>query len=231
VSDAEAGKRAAALAAVALVADGMALGLGTGSTMVHVLDVLAARIRADGLSVKGVPTSERTAEQARRQGIPLTTLAETPVLDLAIDGADEIAEGTLDLVKGLGGALLREKIIQQAARRFVVVADPSKIVPRLGLRAPLPVEVVPFAHEATARHLSNLGLAPVLRTGTDGPYRTDNGNLIYDCGGVDAVADVAALQAALVAIAGVVETGLFLGCTERAIIGAADGGSTEMRPV
>jgi ribose 5-phosphate isomerase A len=217
------GKQAAAEAVVALIESGMRLGLGTGSTMVFVIDAIARRLATDGLRIVGVPTSERTRAQAERLGIALTSLADVDALDLAIDGADEVATGTLDLVKGLGGALLREKIIQQAARRFVVVADDSKIVARLGRRAPLPIEVVPFAHQATARAIAGLGVHPALRLADGTPYRTDNGNLIYDAVGIEAAGPPAALQASLLAIAGVVETGFFLGVTERAIIGRQDG--------
>ena len=224
MTDADRGKMAAAAAAVALVENGMRLGLGTGSTMAFVLDALAGRIRDESLSVVGVPTSDRTAERAVALGIPLTDLARTPALDLAIDGADEVRTGTLDLIKGLGGALLREKIVVQAASRFVVVADASKVVSRLGKHAPLPVEIVRFAHEATARRLDALALRPVLRMDAAGAaYLTDNGNLIYDCHGIGQVADVRALEDTLLEIAGVVDTGLFLDYAERAIIGGPDG--------
>jgi ribose 5-phosphate isomerase A len=219
----DAGKRAAAEAAAALVESGMRLGLGTGSTMMFVLDALAARIAADGIDVVGVPTSERTAARARELGIKLAELSDLPSLDLALDGADEVATGSLALIKGLGGALLREKIVVEAARRFVVVADDSKIVTRLGEHAPLPIEVVVFAHPVAARRLAALGLRPQLRTDGGAPYKTDNGNLIYDCRGVDAIDDMAALERSVVDIAGVVETGLFLGRAEQAIIGAGDG--------
>lgn len=230
MDDAARGKQAAARAAVALIESGMRLGLGTGSTMAFVLDLIAERRARETLDVVGVPTSERTRDHAARLGIPLTDLDHVTALDLAIDGADEVATGTLDLIKGLGGALLREKIVQQAARRFVVVADEGKVVARLGSRAPLPVEVVPFAHAATARAIAALGIVPRLRMDAAAPYRTDNGNVIYDCHGIDAAGAPASLQSRLLAIAGVVETGLFLGVTERAIIGRADGGSTVMLP-
>jgi ribose 5-phosphate isomerase A len=216
----DAAKRAAAEAGVALIEDGMVLGLGTGSTMVFALDALAARIRAEGLHVRGVPTSIGTEEQARRLGIELTELARDPSLDLALDGADEVLPGTLHLIKGLGGALLREKIVAQAATRFVVLADESKVVTRLGERAPLPVEVVRFAHEATARRIAGCGTRPVLRQRAGAPVVTDNGNHIYDCHGID---DPERLAADIAAIAGVVETGFFLGGVERALIGAEDG--------
>jgi ribose 5-phosphate isomerase A len=216
-------KRAAAEAAVALIEDGMVLGLGTGSTMKFAVDALARRVREQGLRVSGVATSVRTEEQARALGIELTGFRTVSALDLAIDGADEVETGTLRLIKGLGGALLREKIVAEAARRFVVVADASKVVGRLGERAPVPVEVVRFGHESTARRLTALGAKPVLRSGSDGaPFVTDNGNLIYDCH-AGPLADPRAFATALRTIAGVVESGLFLEGVEQAIIGEADG--------
>jgi ribose 5-phosphate isomerase A len=221
---ADKGKRAAAEAAVSLVADGMTLGLGTGSTVAFALDALARRIQAEGLSIRGVPTSERTAARARALGIALTDLAAVPALDLAIDGADEVEEASLCLIKGHGGALLREKIVASAARRFVVIVDESKIVPRLGTRMSLPVEVVQFAHVATARRLERLAGPAVLRPGADGaPFITDNGNVIYDVRTPGPIADPASLERDLDAIVGVVESGLFTHCVERAIVGAADG--------
>ena len=143
-------KRAAADASLKYVHDGMVLGLGTGSTARHVLEGLARRIADEGLLVSGVPTSLATAEAAKLLGIPLTSLEEHPVLDLAIDGADEV-DPRLDLIKGLGGALFREKIVAAAAKKFIVVVDASKLVPRLGTTAPVPVEVHPFGWHATHR--------------------------------------------------------------------------------
>jgi len=220
------GKHAAARAAVDLLSAGMRVGLGTGSTMEFVLDEIAVR----NLKIIGVPTSQHTAERARVLGITLSDLGATPELDIAVDGADEVETGTLDLIKGLGGALLREKIVAQAARRFVVVADQSKIVERLGIKAPLPIEVTPFGHDATKRQIAAIGFEPWLRHKPDGtPYRTDNGNLIYDCRGLDRL-DPPAIEPRLLQIAGVVETGLFLRVAERAIIGFPQGGSAELRP-
>jgi ribose 5-phosphate isomerase A len=170
-----------------------------------------------GLDVVGVPTSEMTRALAERLGVPLTTLDETPELDVALDGADEIAPG-LQLVKGLGGALLREKIVAAAARRFVVVADASKRVERLGERAPVPVEVIAFALEPCRRRLAALGCEPALRASPDGsPFTTDEGNRILDCrfGPIDAPEPLAA---AIRAIPGVVEHGLFLGFAEAAYV-------------
>ena len=141
----------------------MRLGLGTGSTMRHAVAALARRIAAEGLHVTCIPTSIETEQQARALGIPLADFAAIDRLDLAIDGADEVERGTLRLIKGLGGALLREKIVAQAAARFVILADASKVVDTLGARAPLPIEVTRFGHEQTARRIAALGGAPTLR--------------------------------------------------------------------
>ena len=225
------GKRAAAEAAAALVETGMRLGLGTGSTVHFVLQALGRRVREEGLAVIGVATSVRTETEAHGLGIPITDFSAVDGLDLAIDGADEVERGSLRLIKGLGGALLREKIVAQAARRFVIVADPGKIVVVLGERAPLPVEVTRFGHEQVARRIAALGGAPVLRAGAGGsPFVTDGGNHIYDCPGFAPIRDPFTLERRLFAIAGVIETGLFLEMAERAIIGSADGGSTVLTP-
>ena len=213
-------KQAAARRAVELVADGMALGLGSGTTMLHVLDALGERVRA-GLRVVGVPTSETTAARARAQGIALATLAERPELDLALDGADEI-DPRLDLVKGRGGSLLREKVVATAAKRLMIVADASKLVPQLGERAPVPVEVVPFAADWCARRLEGLGALAALRGGVAAPFVTDNGNWILDCV-FGRVADAAALAASIRALPGVVEHGFFLGMADTAVVAHAEG--------
>ncbi len=218
-------KQAAAVAAVALVEEGMRLGLGTGSTAWFVVEALAARIAREGLRITGVATSVATETHAGERGITLRDLSDLPELDLAIDGADEVERGTLHLTKGLGGALLREKMVAQAASRFVVVADPSKVVYRLNTQAPLPVEVVPFAHAATARRLPG---RPVLREKDGAPFHTDNGNVIYDC--YDLAEPPAAVEAALCRIAGVVGHGFFLTGVERAIIGHDDGTAEVLLP-
>ncbi len=217
----EGGKRAAGEAAAALVADGMRLGLGTGSTVHYVLQALGARVR-DGLAIRCIGTSLRTEREAHALGIPITDFTELDGLDLAIDGADEVERGTLRLIKGLGGALLREKIVAQSAARFVVVADASKLVDTLGARAPLPVEVVAFAHEQTARRIAALGGRPVLRAAGGQAFVTDGGNHIYDCAGFAPIRDPFTLARRLRAISGVVETGLFLETAELALIGGAD---------
>jgi ribose 5-phosphate isomerase A len=217
----DAQKRAAAEAAVALVQDGMVVGLGTGSTAAFAIDALAHRVR-QGLRILGIPTSERSAAQAQAGGIVLTTLGEHRRVALTIDGADEIAP-SLDLVKGLGGALLREKIVAAASDRLVIVADTGKLVPRLGSLAPVPVEVVAFGWETTADRLATLGAAPVLRRAGDGtPFRSDGGNLILDCRFAP-IADPAALEAALSAVVGVVETGLFIGMATEALVATDTG--------
>ena len=215
-------KREAAAAALALVEDGMRLGLGTGSTARHFVDLLAERV-GQGLRVVGVPTSEATAAQARSLGVPLTTLDETPELDLTIDGADEL-DGSLRLIKGGGAALLREKIVAAASRRMVVIADASKRVEKLG-RFPLPIEVNPYGLGATRKLVeAACGGRPVTlrRTAAGGPLATDGGHWILDAemGRID---DPEALGAALHAVPGVVEHGLFLGLCDTAFLASPDG--------
>jgi ribose 5-phosphate isomerase A len=217
-------KRIAAEAAVAEVEEGMILGLGTGSTAAIVLELLAGRILNEGLRVAGIPTSERTAALAKRLGVPLTGFAEHRRVDLTLDGADQVETGTLNLVKGLGGALLREKIVAAASRRMVVVVDEGKLVPRLDGRTPLPVEILPFGWQATLDRLAELGAEPVLRPAADGtPFRTDGGNHIADCRVAAALADAAALEQQLKAVVGVVEVGLFVGLATAAVVGTDQG--------
>ena len=225
-SDSNALKRAAAARALEFVEDGMKLGLGTGSTADLFLELLAERMRA-GLKIAGTPTSERTAEKARALGIPMNELDALGSLDLAIDGADE-ADTNLDLIKGGGGALLREKIVAASAKRLVIIADESKLVPKLGA-FPVPVEVIAFGHGTTrtricaaAEKLGYGNLAPVLRAKEGRPFRTDSGNVIYDCP-FGAIADVPALAAALSPIPGVVEHGLFVNMTSALVIAGANG--------
>ena len=217
-------KRAAAARALEFVESGMVVGLGTGSTVRPLLTLLAERLAAGALEgVVAVPTSEDTARRCRELGIPLVTLAEHPELSLAIDGADEVSP-RLDLIKGLGGALLREKIVAAAARRFVVVADESKLVRRLGTRAPVPVEVIPFGWTALVPFFEKLGAEPVLRCGADGaPIVTDNGNYLVDCRFARGISDPAALARALAKRTGVVEDGLFLRMARVAVVAGAGG--------
>lgn len=227
---AEVGKRAAAEAATALIESGMVIGLGTGSTVAFVLDLLARRIHKEGLTVAGVPTSLYTEERARALGIPLTDLDPVRALDLAIDGADEIETRTFSIIKGLGGALLREKIVAFSAQRFVVVADESKLVPQLGVRVPVPVEIVRFAHAATARRIEQLGGRAVLRLKAGGePLVTDNGNFIYDVYALGPIADPARLERDIAAIPGVVESGLFTLGVASVFVGYASGTARMLR--
>jgi ribose 5-phosphate isomerase A len=219
-------KALAARAAAALVEDGQVLGLGSGTTVAYLLSALAERVRA-GLHCTGVPTSEATAQLARSLGINLATLDEHPVLDLDLDGADEV-DPHLNLIKGRGGALLREKIVAAASRRFVVIVDESKLVQHLGERAMVPAEIVPFGWPATVRALAGLGATVELRGGAQ-PFRTDNGNLIADCRFADLSAPTA-LAARLNAIPGVVEHGLFLGMAALALVAHADGGVSRLQP-
>jgi len=213
-------KENAARAAVEMVEDGMRLGLGTGSTANFMLWFLAERVR-EGLNVVGVPTSERTTARARQLGIPLTSLDETPELDLCIDGADEF-DPDLNLIKGGGGALLREKIVASAAKRFVVIADASKRVACLGAY-PLPVEIVPLAAVPLATRLTALGANVSLRQKEDGSaFISDEGNYIVDCA-FGEIADPPALAARLSGFAGVVEHGLFCGMADVVLVGTADG--------
>jgi ribose 5-phosphate isomerase A len=214
-------KRAAAIEAAKLVESGMLLGLGTGSTVSHLLDAIAARITAENLAITCAATSVSTERRAAELGIKVVPL--TGSLDLAIDGADEVEFGTLNLIKGLGGALLREKQVAQSARQFVVIADESKLVRRLGERTALPVEIVDFAVERTIARISELGMSAQLRRAADGtPYRTDNGNRIVDCTITPNLAPDL-LDVTLKTIAGVVETGLFTHGCAAAIIGMTDG--------
>ena len=223
MSDAESLKRDAAEAAIdAEVRSGMALGLGTGSTARWLLEGLGARLADGRLSeLVGVPTSEHTAARCRELGIPVTGLDARPALDVAIDGADEIAPG-LALIKGLGGAHLREKVVACAAARFVVVADSSKLVSSLGEKAPLPVEVVTFAEPVCRRLLAEAGWQPELRMRDGPPWVTDEGNHILDCRRAD-WSDPDALAAGLAAIPGVVAHGLFLGIASAAYVAGDDG--------
>lgn len=222
--DLEALKEQAALAALDEVRSGMCLGLGTGSTVAWLLRGLGAKLRSGSLKdITGVPTSERTVAQCRAEGIPLVALESRQWLDIAIDGADEV-DPQLNLVKGLGGALLREKMVASIARRFVVIADHTKDVPRLGTRSPVPVEVVPFAWRSHLPFFESLGARPLPRAGQTGDLQlTDNGNVIVDLHFADGISDVAALAAALDLRPGVVEHGLFLGMCARAIFATPEG--------
>jgi ribose 5-phosphate isomerase A len=218
----DAWKRLAGEEAVNSIEPGMVIGIGTGSTSAYMTHALARRLR-QGLTIAGaVPTSQATMQLAAQLGIPLTSLDVHPELDLAIDGADEI-DPRLFLIKGGGGALLREKIVATAARRFVVIGDSTKLVSKLGSAAPLPVETVPFAATPVQLRLERLGARVQLRQRGGKPFVTDNSNVILDCFFANGIDDPQALEARIRAIVGVVETGLFLHMAERAIIGGAAG--------
>jgi len=231
MTDAESFKREAAAEALVQVENGMVLGLGSGSTVAHFLDLLGKKLeRGELRDVVGVPSSIRTGREARTAGIPLTSLAEHRVLDLTVDGADEVSP-QLDLIKGMGGALLREKMIAQASKRLLIIGDAGKAVERLGTRSPLPVEAVDWGWSGHVAFLEEQGASVSVRRFDDGPpFKSDNGNLILDCIFEGGIADPAALQAALKARAGVVETGLFLGVASEAILAGADGLTRLRRP-
>jgi ribose 5-phosphate isomerase A len=215
-------KRAAALRAIDEVADGMVVGLGTGSTAAFVVEGLAARVAA-GLRVVGIPTSERTAAQARRLGIEIATFAEYQRLDLTIDGADEVELGSLDLIKGLGGALLREKIVAAASARLVIVVDQEKLVDRLGEHTPVPVEVTQFGWQVTAASLTKLGCIPERRYMVgEQPYVTDGGNFILDCR-FGPIADPAELERQVAMTVGVAESGLFVARSSVVVVATTSG--------
>ena|SRR5690349_8207356 len=200
----------------------MALGLGTGSTVHFALLRLAERIRSEGLRLRGVPTSLDTERKAREWGIPLVELGTVESLDLAIDGADEI-DPSFRMIKGGGGALLREKVVASLARRVVIVVGENKLVPRLGTTFALPVEVVPFALPSAARAIGALGCAPKERQREGRAYRTDNGNAILDCAFARGIEDPQRLERALRTIPGVVESGLFIGLAHVLVVGKDDG--------
>jgi ribose 5-phosphate isomerase A len=218
-------KELAGRAAAALVRDGDIVGLGTGSTAYFTVLALGERVKA-GLKIVGIPTSNATADLARSVGIPLSTLDQHPVLDIDIDGADEI-DLQLNLIKGGGGALLREKVVAAASKKMVVIADSGKLVPALG-KFPLPIEIVLFARAVVEKKIASLGATVKLRTRTDGnPYLTDNGNPILDCS-FGRIVDPPALARTLRDIPGVVEHGLFINLASIALIGK-EGSVQEIR--
>lgn len=212
-------KQAAARASLRFVHDGNIVGLGTGSTAAYAVRFLAERVQA-GMKIRGIPTSVRTRELAASLGIPLTTLDECPQIDVTIDGADEI-DPKLQLIKGGGGALLREKIVASASRQLVIIADSTKQVTMLG-KFPLPVEVIPFAQTVVAKKISALGASVNLRTDSAGkPFLTDEGHHIFDCR-FGQIPDPPALAHELNAMPGVVEHGLFIGLADVVLIGKDD---------
>ncbi len=225
----ESAKRAAAAAALQLVEDGMKLGLGTGSTAKHLVQLLAERIHNTGLRVECCATSRDTADLARSLGIEIADLDDLGELDLAIDGADEI-DPALNLVKGGGAAHFREKIVERAARRFAVIADHTKLVTALGTTRRIPLEILPFAWKTSVRHIEALGAHLAPRIGTDlEMVRTDNGNLIVD-GDFGPIADPAALALKLDGITGLLEHGIFVGMAEVAFVAHPDGRVQTLRP-
>jgi ribose 5-phosphate isomerase A len=226
----EALKRRAAEKALEQVESGMVLGLGTGSTVAYLLNLLGESLRSRALSdVVGVPTSVQTERQAASLGIPLIGLGERDRIDLTIDGADEISPD-LDLIKGGGGALLREKMVAQASDRVVIIADESKCVARLGTTFALPIETVRWGWESHARFVRSLGAQVALRAAADGkPVTSDSGHVFLDCRFRDGIPDPMALEETLAHRAGVVETGLFLGLAHEAVVATPTGVETLRR--
>jgi ribose 5-phosphate isomerase A len=215
-------KEEAAESAAALIEDGMVVGLGSGSTAKLVVDAIGKRVK-NGLRVIGIPTSEKTATQARGLNIPLATLAQHPQIHLALDGADEVELSTLNLIKGGGGNLLREKLVAIASQRFVVVVDERKLVDQLGATFSVPVEVVPFGWQSTEQRVKKLGANPKLRSQSNGEtYITDGGHYILDCA-FGPIASPSTLATNLDATVGVVEHGLFIGMTSAVVVGKPDG--------
>jgi ribose 5-phosphate isomerase A len=206
--------------ALELVPNGSRIGLGSGRAAQAFVKALGERLRKGSLRVHGVPTSEETARLARQEDIPLQTLAEAGILDLTVDGADEV-DGNLDLIKGYGRALVREKIVAASSRRLVILVGDEKLVPQLGTRGKLPVEVTPFALPLCERRLGELGCRPMLYCQGNEPFMTDNGNHILDCQ-IEPISDALRLEMDIHAVPGVVGTGLFLGMAETVLVGDRD---------
>jgi ribose 5-phosphate isomerase A len=203
--------------ALELVTDNSRIGLGSGRAANAFVKALGERVRSGRLHVQGVPTSEQTATLARQEQIPLIALAQAGILDLTVDGADEV-DPNLDMIKGSGRALVREKIVAESSRRLIILVGDEKLVPRLGIRGKLPVEVIPFALPLCERRLRDLGCRPVPYAENGHLFLTDNGNHILDCR-IDPIADPAALEMSIRAIPGVVGTGLFLGMADTVLVG------------
>ncbi len=216
-------KEQAAARAVDFIASGMIVGLGAGSTALYALRVIADKLRTGQLKdIVGIPCSHHTEAEAQKLSIPLTTLEEQPTVDVTIDGADEV-DANLDLIKGGGGALLREKIVAQASRREIIIVDESKLSPMLGTRWPVPVEVVPFGWRSQVRFLKSLGARVTRRENKEGmPFRTDQGNYILDCD-FGPISQPAQLAQLLDQRAGIVEHGLFLGLATDVIVAGSAG--------
>ncbi len=216
-------KKAAGRAAAERVRDGMVVGLGTGSTVFFTLERLGERIKEEGLAIQAIPTSLDTSRKAAKFGIDLVGFEDVTGIDLTIDGADEI-DADYVMIKGGGGALLREKVVASLSKEVVIIVGPDKVVETLGAKFPLPVEFVPFARTPVQRSLQALSAQPMLRMADDGqPYLTDNGNEVFDCAFEGGIADAAALSLALAGVPGIVESGLFLGLADHLVIGHEDG--------
>jgi ribose 5-phosphate isomerase A len=222
IDEVEALKKRAAQKAVELVEHGMIVGLGTGSTASYAIEALGERVKA-GLHILGIPTSMHTAKQAEQLGIALTDFSRHRQIDLTIDGADEVELSSLNVIKGLGGALLREKIVAAASKKSVIVVDERKLVNRLASKAPVPIEVIPFGWQVTSERLEYLGCQPKLRLGENrDPFVSDGGHYILDCS-FEPIVRPAELEQKLKAIIGVVEVGLFIGLTKLVIAAKASG--------
>jgi ribose 5-phosphate isomerase A len=226
LTDQDALKRSAAEKALELVRDGMLLGLGSGSTAQYFTEGVG-RLVAEGMKLRGVPTSRAIAELAAANGIPVVTEL-IGAIDLAVDGADEV-DRALNLIKGRGGALFREKVVAAASKRFVVIIDASKTVKQLGVGV-LPVEVLPFLWRSTAERLASLGTSLTVRGGDEAPFITDNGNLILDLAVEGGITDARTLAQAIRNTIGVVEHGLFIGMADTCIVGGPDGPEVVGRP-
>jgi len=215
---------AAANQALVWVQDGMSVGLGSGRASRAFIRLLGGRVREEGWKIKGVPTSEESGRLAKEFGIPLIDLDETTILDLTVDGADEVGPGN-DLIKGWGNALVRERIVASASKRQVILVGPEKIVPAIGARGKIPIEIIPLSRGPVVRKLKALGLSSQVRLANGVPRLTDNGNLTLDCAPPHTLdpQQARAMEAALLAIAGVVDTGLFLGTAAAVIVGYPDG--------
>ncbi len=220
-------KKLAGEAALQYIESGMVVGLGTGSTAKFFIEALIAAVRDGRLrDIRGIPTSIASEKLAREGGLTIVDFSQVQRIDVVVDGADEI-DPNLTLIKGLGGALLREKLVAQNSKKMVVVADESKVVTKLGTKSPLPVEVIPFGRDASERFLKSLGCVPELRKKEDGsPYITDNGNHIFHCR-FASIEDPAALNATLGNRAGIVQSGLFINLASVAIVA----GTTEVRTI
>ncbi|MFO7991252.1 MAG: ribose 5-phosphate isomerase A [Thermoplasmata archaeon] len=213
-------KRNAGRDAAEYIEDGQVVGLGTGSTTKYAIERLGERVKEEGLDIIGIPTSKATEHLAKGVGIPLTNLDENPRIDITIDGADEV-DPELNLIKGGGGALLREKIIAYQSNKVIIVVDPSKQVKKLGLSFPLPVEVVPFSASATVRNVEELGCTANIRMDNGTIFKTDNGNYILDCD-FEGIDDLDDCSIGLNSVPGVVENGLFIDIADIVVVGKED---------